>query len=167
MSNNNNTSEETSQVAIDPCDKTFLLRKHGLKGLAVAGLVLVVVLIIIMLSKLNEVRHYRVPMIWRKKVRKMIENSAKSLKNSQNSTDKLAGYHYALEAKTILHSARDLVGDADLSSITNYRLDKLEADIEFALDNNAVPHLIENTAREEVKPKPVTTVTKRTNLKPL
>lgn len=116
--------------------ETFLLRKHGTKGIAGALVVLAVVIVLIFLSKLNEVRQYRVPMVWRKRVRRMIEASAKQLKMAQDANHPSIAYHHALEAETTLRAVKNLVGEADLSSLTNYHIGNLESEIDNVLSTN-------------------------------
>lgn len=86
-------------------------RRRELQGVAGASIVLGVLLVIVTLSKLNEARHHRLPFMWRKRLRRMVLDSANHLKEAELSTSTLASYHHAVAADSLLSAAKNMVGN--------------------------------------------------------
>lgn len=58
-------------------EKNFLLKRHGLRGVIVAFVVVGVALVIILISKYNDIRLQRIPMIWRNRIKTMVKGFSK------------------------------------------------------------------------------------------
>lgn len=106
------------------------LRQRGIQGLTGAAIVLGSLLLIVSLSKFNEMRHHRLPLMWRKRLRRMVLDCANHLKEADQSTSTLTSYHHALAAESLLSAAKGLVGSQGISKITGLNVERLEGDIE-------------------------------------
>ena len=130
--NNNMMVSSPSLKDCDP-EKNFLLQKHGYRGIIVAACVLTVAFLVIIISRWNEVRQQKVPMIWRNRLKAMIKDSANSLTMSREASTPGTALKYAIEANTTLSNARKLAGTVDLAALSGYDIAKLESEVETIL----------------------------------
>ncbi len=138
------------------CDpqKNVLMKRNGVRGVIVAVVVTTVAFIIILISKWAEVRQQRVPFIWRSRLKSMIQDCATSLKLAHEATVPGTSYKHAVEANSILTSAKKLVGTGDLSKMSGYDISKLESEIEALLRRNIPNSLLLDNNHDSKKSEP-------------
>ena len=111
------------------CDKNFLLKSHGLRGIIVAAVIVGLLFIIILISKLNDVRLQRVPAVWRNRLKTMVKDCAEALSMAKDAKSPSSILRYAVEASILLTSSRKLAGGNDLSKMSGFDIGKLESEI--------------------------------------
>lgn len=134
-------------------DAILPLKRKGTQGLIAAGSVLGLLFIIVMLSKLNELRHHRLPFLWRGRLKRMVNTSAKHLRIAEETKDGGIALHHVIQAQTMLESAQTLVGTASLSKFTGLNIEELERSIEDVLTTLKSPHTTKASSTQNTKPK--------------
>jgi ABC-type lipoprotein release transport system permease subunit len=120
-------------------DVILPLKRKGAQGLIAAGSVLGVLVLIVILSKMNEIRHHRLPVMWRGRLKRMVSTSAKHLRIAEETTDSGIAMHHAVQAQTTLESAQTLVGSASLAKFTGMNIEELEKSIEDVITTLSAP----------------------------
>lgn len=113
----------------------FIFRSRGNLGIAGGVSVMVILIIVIVLSKMNEIAHSRISLATKRRLKNVVLTAAKHLRQSEESKNKQISYYHALSADTTLKSAKLLAGGSSLSRITGYDIDSLETNIEKILHN--------------------------------
>lgn len=137
---NGNTSSAKGRFSLEDgheCDPqaNVLMRRNGLRGLLVAASVLVFSIIVILLSKWNEVRLQRVPVVWKNRLKGLVHNSTVALKLARSAPNNKEQQRYAEDARLILSSAKMLAGTVDLSKLSSYDVATLDTEIDSILQN--------------------------------
>jgi len=146
-------SNTPTRISLQECDpqKNILMKKNGIRGVIVAIVVVASAVLLILISKWNEVRQERIPFVWRNRLKSMIQDCVSTLKMAQESTVAGTSYKYALEANVLLNSAKKLVGTADLGKLSSLDVSKLESEIESLLRRNIPNSLLITTDSENMK----------------
>lgn len=142
------------------------LKHKGITGLIAASVVMAVLFLIILLSKLNEVRHNRVPVLWNAKLKKMAKQATKHLKEARDAKDETMAIHHAYQAKALFDSVHDLVGSASMAKICGIDIPGMEAAIEKAL-HEVAPHTAEEHDNNNTIPVAESTVAKSPSVSPV
>lgn len=89
-----------------------------------------VVVIVIIFSKLNEVRNHKVPMVWRNRVKDVMRNVDKFVKLAKAEPNSANTYHNITKAIVYMEAAKQLVGIEALPKLSGYDIGKLEVEID-------------------------------------
>jgi hypothetical protein len=113
-------------------EKNLLLKKHGIRGIIVAASVTAVVVLIILISKWNDVRQQRVPSIWKGRLRSIVKDCSGAVKLAKESerNPEIAIQH-TIQAKAMLDDAKKIAGTTDLAKISGFDMHALEAEIDM------------------------------------
>jgi hypothetical protein len=115
------------------------LKNKGIQGLICGGVVLGALLIIILLSKLNEARKHKLPMLWRGRLKKLVDKSAKNVRIAEESNDAGMALHHAIQAQSILETAQDMIGAGNLAKITGMDIEILDQKIQSVIHTLSEP----------------------------
>lgn len=102
------------------------LKRKGIQSVIIAGIVLLILIVLVGLSKFNEVRHNRLPFSWRSRLKQIVIDSATNANLANEVKDVRKSYHHLITAKTMLQMAQRLVGSGNLSSLTGMNIESLE-----------------------------------------
>lgn len=141
-------SQKNTPELCEGVEKNFFLKSQGMRGIIVAVSVVGVAFIIIVLSKLNEIRLHKVPYVWRGKLKSMVKDSVNSLKMARETSNIGTSHKYALEASITLADAKRLVGTSDLGKISGFDVSKLESEIDSLLRRNIPSDLLIEKSEE-------------------
>lgn len=117
-------------------DRTvYPLKKRGKQGIISACIVLAIVLLIIILSKFNDIRQYRVPYLWKRRAINVIEEVYTKLKAAEAANDNNAqlAFRLAIQSESLLHSALSIIGEETLRRATGVDLNELETKIQAVI----------------------------------
>jgi hypothetical protein len=109
------------------------LLSRGKQGLIGAGVVMSLFLLIVVLSKANDIAKRRLPMMWRMRLRKMVQESINAVKLAKESDDEVERHRNLIAADTYLETAKRLVGTGSLADMAGIDIAKLETDLEREL----------------------------------
>jgi hypothetical protein len=114
---------------------TYPLKKRGRQGIVAAGIVMIIVVLLIFFSKLNEIRQYRVPFIWKRRAINVLEDSHNKIKAAESTSDLKLANHFAIQADSLLQSAKTIIGEEALQRITKTNIVGLELKIKQVSDS--------------------------------
>lgn len=125
------------------------LKQTSKQGLLAAGSVLGFLLVIILLSKVNDVRHHRLPFLWKGRLKKMVTTSNKHIDTGSKllDSDPHMAHEHAIKAQSLLESAQGLIGSAPLTTMTGYDIEALENSISELLHNTNKKRAFYNGSR--------------------
>lgn len=129
---------DVGTVAVSSVPSTAAgLNRRGTRGLVGAAAVWLALLLVVALSKLNEVRQQRLPSRWRARIRGMVLESARNLRVAEETLEPYVAYGHALRADAMLQSAQSIVGPADLTNLAGLDTERLAEDIQRFLDSSS------------------------------
>lgn len=125
---NENAKENEADVT-----ESFLLKRYGVRGLIVMGVIVGLSLIIICLSKMNDWSKQRLPFLWQGRIvasMKTIEDAIKKAKELKPSADQAA----IIEGcKTGIRQLKNLVGTDSLIRMSGMNIDEIEKDLDLMI----------------------------------
>jgi hypothetical protein len=127
------TNGSESQPVLHEDKQALVMVSRGKQGLIGAAIVFSVFLLIISLSKANDIAKRRLPMMWRMRLRKMIRDAIERVEQARETSDQVEKYKNLVYADTLLDSAKRLVGTGTLSEMAAMDVTQLEYDIEEGL----------------------------------
>lgn len=128
---------EKSDLETDKSNRNFFLKSHGMRGIIVAVVVVSCVFLISIISKMNDVRLQKVPMVWGSRLKTMVLDCKNQIDEAKRviTKDPTSGRKLITEAKITLDNIRKIGGKLDISKLSGVNIDTLQADISNLLNN--------------------------------
>lgn len=116
----------TDELHTNAWEKDWILKKRSRQGLIGAGVIFSIFVITVLLSKFNEIRHHRVPFIWKKKIERMIKDVQRNVTLCENATSEIERFQRISDARCVLETAKKLTDPISLKKLSRIDVDMLE-----------------------------------------